>query len=312
MNKKVKIILVIVAAVVVAGFVFVWTAFAPSTAGGDLSETVSASELKAARKAFTTGKYKDAATNRKISYNLYVPENYDESKSYPMVVFLADAGAAGNRVKAPLKYNAGAAVWAAASEQADRPCFVLVPNYPQMIIDDLIDDMVSDYVPATASLIRDLEQRYSIDPDRVYGTGQAMGAQAVMYLAANDPDLFASTLIVDAWWNVEQLEGLKDAKFIYVAAGGDERAVSGQNEVKAMLGAAGIGYGEVSGLNAKAPAAELDEAIGAMLSENHDANFITWETGTVGETSKSNEHLSSFSYGFKSGAVREWLFGQEK
>lgn len=34
--------------------------------------------------------------NQELMYNLYVPENYDSSKEYPMVVFMHDAGVVSN------------------------------------------------------------------------------------------------------------------------------------------------------------------------------------------------------------------------
>ncbi len=37
-------------------------------------------------------KYSDAKMGRKLKYNLFVPENYDKNKLYPLVMFIHDAG----------------------------------------------------------------------------------------------------------------------------------------------------------------------------------------------------------------------------
>jgi len=34
--------------------------------------------------------------NEPLMYNLYVPQNYDPSKKYPLVLFIHDAGAVGD------------------------------------------------------------------------------------------------------------------------------------------------------------------------------------------------------------------------
>ena len=39
--------------------------------------------------------YEDAESGLSITYNLYLPEGYDETASYPMVVFIADASTVG-------------------------------------------------------------------------------------------------------------------------------------------------------------------------------------------------------------------------
>ncbi|MBP3781158.1 MAG: hypothetical protein ILA30_05795 [Selenomonas sp.] len=45
-----------------------------------------------------------------MPYNLYLPENYDPNKKYPLLFFVADASANIYAVKAPLFQGNGAVV----------------------------------------------------------------------------------------------------------------------------------------------------------------------------------------------------------
>lgn len=58
-----------------------------------------------------------------MPYNIYLPKDYDadKAKTYPMVVFIADASANINDPKAVLYQGNGAIVWATPEEQAKHP-----------------------------------------------------------------------------------------------------------------------------------------------------------------------------------------------
>ena len=86
--------------------------------------------------------YEDAETGKTMEYNLFVPEGYDceetangrsdseaENKSFPLVLFMADASTVGKEVTAPLTQGYGALEFASKRDQRLHPAFVLVPQY---------------------------------------------------------------------------------------------------------------------------------------------------------------------------------------
>lgn len=73
--------------------------------------------------------FKDARTGRSLAYNLFVPKGYDAARSYPLVVFMHDAGATSNETKTTLFQGLGAVTWANPADQIARPAFVLAPQY---------------------------------------------------------------------------------------------------------------------------------------------------------------------------------------
>ena len=177
--------------------------------------------------AFDQVEWTDPDTGEALTYNIYLPEDYDESQSYPMVVFIPDSSLVGDDPTAALSQY-GALIWASSSEQAKQESIVVVPAYPEVILDDHDSYTMTDYVEMTARLIESLKSEYAVDPDRVYGTGQSMGAMTTMYLAAQYPDLYAAELIVSGQWDIGELAGLAGETFVYTAAAGDDKASAGQ------------------------------------------------------------------------------------
>ncbi|MFE0801390.1 alpha/beta hydrolase-fold protein [Streptomyces sp. NPDC058812] len=272
------------------------------------------SEVKSTFRQFT---YEDSQTGESLPYNLYIPEDYDAAKSYPLVLYIADSSLVGQDVTAPLSQY-GALIWAGADEQAKRASFVLVPEFPSVIIDDHGSYTTTDYVEMTTRLLGSVTGEYSIDDKRIYGTGQSMGCMTVMYLTAKHPDLFAAELFVSGQWDVSELGNLAEEKFFYIAAGGDENASGGQADVKNLLKEAGVSYQSAT-WDATWTAAQYATAAKKLFAAGDDINFATFKTGTVLEASDStssgsamnSEHMASFEPAYKITALRDWLFEQK-
>lgn len=260
---------------------------------------------------FTQHDYQDAETGLSLSYNLYLPEGYSEDESYPLVMFIPDSTCVGQSTEAVLQHY-GCLIWASEAVQNDHPCIVLAPMYPQIIIDDHGSYTTTDYIPLTRNLILSLAENYAVDTNRIYGTGQSMGAMTTMYLEAQHPELFAACLIVDGQWDVNDLMGLKDSKMFYFAAEGDDRAYAGMQELQPALEEAGavITNGK---WNATWDVETMHTALDEVLSAENDLNFIVWELGSVmpeGMESPFGEHMFSFVHPYKVHGVREWLLNQ--
>ncbi len=263
--------------------------------------------------------FKDLETGLTLPYNLFIPENYEATdKTYPLIMFIGDATMTGVNVKEVLSRCIGAVIWATEEEQKKHESFVLVPVFPETLIDDSNGKHnTSAYIDVTKRLIESIEKEYHIDTSKVYATGQSGGCMTTMYLQANNPDLFTATLLVDGQWTIDEIQGIKDRKFIYINALGDEKATTGQNEVKNLLIENNISFGELTDIDAKATADELNNITSQMFDKGYDKNFITWKLNStyvngVPNGSKAGEHMTSFYYGYNVERVRDWLFEQKK
>jgi len=278
------------------------------------SDTVLQTMIADVMGKFQQFEYQDAETGKTLPYNLYIPANYDSSKSYPLVLFIADSSVVGKEVTAPLTQGYGGLIWATDSEQAKHESFVLVPEYPDVVLDDHSGFTTTDYVEMTVRLLNSVTGSYSIDTNRLYVTGQSMGGMIFLLLSAEHPDLFAAELFVASQWDISTLGNLASQKFFYIAGAGDEKASGGQTEVKNMLQSGGTKFSTAT-WDATWSADQFATAVKDILSEGNNINIVTFKQGTVlpaGAAVGTNEHMYSFDYAYKIEGVRDWLFAQVK
>lgn len=278
-------------------------------------EKVSA-EVKDKYKEFV---YEDKETGLYINYGLFIPESYGRSnKVYPLIMFIGDATTTGNTVSQILENCIGSVIWATAEEQKKHECFVLVPTFNESLIDDSNGNLsISKYMDVIIRMIDKIKDDYDIHKDKIYSTGQSMGCMTSLYLTANNPDLFAATLLVDGQWEISQIQGIKDRKFVYFAAEGDKKAYEGQTNVKNYLRENSVDYAEVKDVDAKLDAESLNKIADELFAKGLDKNFITWKLNSTYEKGESNgskagEHMTSFYYGYNIERVRDWIFEQTK
>lgn len=253
--------------------------------------------------------FEDPDTGISLEYSLYIPEDYDAARKYPLVMFIPDSTGAGKTAKQIVEQYYGATVWVTEEDQVKHPSFVLVPAFSETVVDDNWN--TSEQIEAVVRLLTALQGEYSIDADRLYATGQSMGCMTSLYLNSKYPDLFAASLFVSGQWDISVLKPLEGKHFFYITAGGDSKASGGQDEVMAMLDADGIPY-SYGTWDAQNSAKEQDAAVRALLERDLAANMIRFETGTVLGGGSGMEHMASFNFGYKLTAVRDWLFEQTK
>ena len=254
--------------------------------------------------------FTDPDTGFEMQYELFVPENYDSSVRYPMIMFIPDSRAAGREPEFSLTIGWGGVIWATAEEQAKHPCFVLIPIFTETIVDDNFN--TSSQIDVAVNLIDDLCGTYSIDTDRLYTTGQSMGGMTSFHLNVAYPDLFAASLFVGSQWNNEILDVLEEDKFFYIVSAGDDKASTGQTGLMAVFDSDGVPYTHEE-WSAQEDRETQNASVKAMIAEGLNANFVTFTKGTtVAGGASGSEHLTSFDYAYKLEAVRDWLFAQSK
>ena len=104
--------------------------------------------------------YEDAETGTTLQYQLYIPENYDPSRSYPLVQFIPDSSAVGRGTDFVLTQGWGGLIWATEAEQAKHPAFVVVPVFTETVVDDNFNH--SAQIDVAMRLLQSLTETYSI------------------------------------------------------------------------------------------------------------------------------------------------------
>lgn len=257
--------------------------------------------------------YIDPTTGKTLGYNLYIPKNYDENKSYPMVTFMHDAGVTGGDTKTTLVQGNGATVWASSEEQAKHECFVLAPQYPEQFISD---GASTEYLDTTVDLINSIVEEYNIDTNRLYATGQSGGCMMSIAMNIKYPDLFAASYLVAGQWDAEAMTALKDENLWIVVSEGDQKAFPGMNESMDALEAVGAKISRAT-WNGRASSEEFTEDVNAMIAEGNNIKYTVLEKGTVvpegiEDNAATNHMYTWWSVAYNIEGIRDWLFTQVK
>lgn len=254
--------------------------------------------------------FTDGITGKTMKYNLFGPKGMAIGKKYPLVMFIADASTPGDDVELPLTQGYGALVWATAEWQAKHPCYVLVPQFSGVAVDDNYDR--TDEADIAIRLLRDVVVTNAVDTARIYSTGQSMGGMLSMYYNVAYPDLFAASIFVDSHWDDATFNELVKHKFIYFIAGDSGKAYSEIEPIEDACRKEGVSF-TFTEWSAQLPEAEQSEQAQTMLAKGAPVNFFMFEPGSVlPADGKGSEHMYSFDYAYRIPSVRSWLFSQSR
>lgn len=121
----------------------------------------------------------DRTVHVTMDYLLYLPKDYAEKESWPLMLFLHGAGERGNDLER-VKVHGPPKLMAAGKE---FPMIVVSPQCPSNHwwrpdeLNALLDEIV---------------EKYKVDQDRIYVTGLSMGGFGTWALAAYAPERFAA------------------------------------------------------------------------------------------------------------------------
>jgi len=259
--------------------------------------------------AFQQFEFTDPDTGITLKYNLYIPKNYDVNKSYPMVLFIHDAGVISSNPQITLIQGLGAVIWATPREQAKHESFILAPQYSKGIVNDKSE--ATQEVEVTVDLIRAIEGQYNIDKNRLYTTGQSMGCMASIEMLIRYPDLFAAALLVAGQWDATKMSVLTKANMWIVVSEGDQRAFPGMNASMAALEAAGAKISRAT-WNGRASVEEFALDVSKMIAEGNNIKYTVLKKGTVVPEGLPddglNNHIYTWPIAYAIEGLRDWLF----
>ncbi len=251
----------------------------------------------------------DSVTGDTLRYNLYTPQT-EAGKTYPLVLFMADASTPGTDYTRPLTQGYGALVWAGHDWQREHPCYILVPQFSGVAVNDAYEH--TDEVDIVIRLLSSLSSDPSIDKTRLYTTGQSMGGMISMYYNVTYPDVFAASIFVDCHWDTAVFSSLARHKFTYITAGKSGQSFSGIEALEKAAQEDGVEY-RYATWSAKLPQAEQDSLASALLAEGAPVNIINFTPKSgLPDDGKGSEHMYSFDYAYRLTPVRQWLFEQKK
>lgn len=244
--------------------------------------------------------FKDEKTGVTLRYNLFIPKDYDASKRYPLVLFMHDASGANQVDNYTLLQGNGATVWASPRDQAKHPCFVLAPQYDEIVVDDSF--RVSASAETTIDLLDAIKSQYSIDADRVYTTGQSMGCMLSYLLMSTHPDEFAAGMLVAGQWDPAVIAPMANKPLWLISCTGDAKSSAGAATALKLW----------SSLSAKTDSAswplDTTEVARAQEIEALRRQPVTIRYSHL----RGGWHNGTWRVAYTFAGIRDWLFEQRK
>lgn len=318
---------------------------AGATFAGDRTTTrfmVSSAVSNAQTAGYVAGTFDDETTGCHAAFELLEPEGYDSSKSYPLVLFLPDAGVTTSDPEVNLRQGPGAVAW------NDDGAFVLT-----------VAGTTADVETCLNLIDRLADQGYSIDMDRIYGTGESAGCMALIAYAAEhaDDDRFAAYFFVAGQGD---MSAIRQTPFVAFASEDDESSYGGLSDTEKGIPAIGVPYvetqldctysfdgkGHTSGrwvdyaaTGASNPSgnqegaraadstrtldelmadlsAEAEAALGKADAEGAHVVFFHIAEGTLDGTDSSiqggNTHNFTWQYAYCIPEIRSWILAQQR
>ncbi len=121
----------------------------------------------------------NAQVSVKLNYLLYLPENYDQQESWPVLLFLHGSGERGNDLE-KVKIHGPAKL---IEQGKEFPFIVVSPQCPEGYWWEPIE---------LVALLDEISCNYKVDNKRVYVTGLSMGGFGTWRLAAYAPQRIAA------------------------------------------------------------------------------------------------------------------------
>ena len=262
--------------------------------------------------------FNDLKTGESLEYSLFTPSGYDPAKSYPLVLFVHDRGVCPLVGRKGLEQGIGGVIWSREEEQKRHECFVLVPHFPEAIVNDRFE--TTAHFEVMVEMLNSLINRFSIDRNRIYGVGQSMGTMSLMEMGIRYPDLFGGLLLAAGQWNPETIEALKNTNLWVIVAENDERAFSGMNKCTEALEKAGASVSRAS-WNGRLRGKDAEKLADEEARKSCDIRYTVYEGSTIvpeeelgspGIPEMLKNHMWTWPHVFYVKSLRDWLFEQRK
>lgn len=248
--------------------------------------------------------FEDQALQRTLPYHLFTPQSKEK---LPLVLFMHDAGVVGNLKRATLLQGLGALIWAHPKEQAKRPCYVLAPQYNEIVVDD--NSNASPMLDVTMHLVKELCQKYPIDPSRIYTTGQSMGCMMSIAMLIKYPHFFAGAFLVAGQWKASLCGPLVHDRLWILVSQDDLGAYPAQTAIVEKLEHGGVKVAKAI-WDGRWDQAHFMQACKEMMAQNAPINYAVLKKGSLPSGDKMGAHRGTWQVAYNIEPIRAWLFKQ--
>lgn len=283
-------------------------------------ETDSSDTDETAFPKFKSGTYtKDGST---MKYRYYLPENYDSSVSYPVVMFLHGETRKGNDNEKQLD-NAQDLFDKVIEQESTNPCILVAPQCSA-------DSNWTDLSDMIDGVVNDIQNQYSVNNEKIYIAGYSEGTEGCYKVVSDNPDKYAGIIAIAGKGDATSAQAIaKNNTGVMIFAGSeDDTEINDSSKAiyKALVenGAMNVEYKEIygEGHNILKSAANtsglLDWLFAKNLTDNKTKNTKTVDLAIFmgqsnmagrGEYADATECPIGAGYEFRSVSNADMLFG---
>lgn len=183
--------------------------------------------------------FNDTQNGNKIPYTLYMPENYNSSSEYPVILFLHGAGEIGSDNTSHL---GNISQMFTCNGDLTKNAFILCPqSYEWWNLDRYYAGDQGGTLGSALHLLEEIIEKYSCDKNRIYVTGLSMGGYATWDLLEHYGNIFAAGIPICGGGNSGNGSAFKNIP-IRIYHGTADPTVSfsaSKNMYNAIIGAGG-------------------------------------------------------------------------
>ena len=166
-----------------------------------------------------------------LNYRIHLPENMDQEKQYPLVLFFHGAGQRGNDNNKQLECSVKDIL--AYSKNSNTPVIIVAPqcptgeqwvNTPWGADAHTMPEKPSTSMALTIGLLQKLQETLPVDASRIYVTGLSMGGFGTWDIVQRMPETFAAAMPVCGGGDAAIANAIRNVP-IWVFHGGSDTVV---------------------------------------------------------------------------------------
>lgn len=145
------------------------------------------------RLADSSSRLKSVLDEAEYPYLVCLPEQFDESRQYPMLLFLHGIGERGGTPAGIAKYGPFQYVL-----QGKSPEMIIIAPHLEPLehwVEDENEAETDRHMPRLKTFINQMTEKYPIRPGQIFLSGLSMGGRGAYKLACYSPDTFAALVV---------------------------------------------------------------------------------------------------------------------
>lgn len=226
--------------------------------------------------------------NTALPYRIFIPENYDSSKSYPVLLCLHGAGERGSENEIQISKHTLATAWAKPEVQQKHPSIIVAPQCPKKRKWSYTDFGGGSYnidsvaigkeMLTVVNLLDTVLEEFNIDVNRQYVTGISMGGYGTWDIISRYPERFAAAAPMSGAGDPSKVTLFKNLPIWNFHNENDKIVpVSGSHEMLAAMKKNGLKVVETQGMSNKKIKKKIHKRAMHIYTENPEGNHGPWE-----------------------------------